>query len=80
VSVSANAIEEFVRTTLSSEELTDPTTTLQRHEFADAWRRLGERQQMATLPDVLKEVRFDPNGGTTSITLAEDALIWVGRQ
>ena len=48
--------------------------------FLVAWRRLDERQEMVALADVLKEVRFDPHGGTISITLAEDALKWLGRK
>jgi hypothetical protein len=82
VGISAYEIEEFVRATLSSEsgERTDATTTLQMHEFEAAWRRLDERQQTVALADVLKEVRFDPHGGTISITLAEDALKWLGRK
>lgn len=48
--------------------------------IATAWRRLDERQQPMALATVLKEVRFDPHGGTISITLAEDALNRLGRK
>ena len=47
---------------------------LQMREFVTAWRRLDERQQSAALAEVLKEVRFDPHGGTISMKLADDAL------
>lgn len=74
--ISAYEIEEFVRTTLSSDswEFADPTAALQMREFATAWRRLDDRQQMTKLAVVLKTVRFDSIGGTVSIMLAEDAL------
>ncbi|MBI2479148.1 MAG: hypothetical protein HYV60_11095 [Planctomycetia bacterium] len=49
-------------------------------EFATVWRVLDERWQSATLAEVLKEVRFDPTGGTISMTLAEDALDRIRRQ
>jgi len=82
VGVSAFEIEAFVRTTLSCEswQLADPTTAAPSQEIATAWRRLDERQQMAALPNVLKEVRFDPCGGTISVTLAEGALDRIRRQ
>jgi DNA invertase Pin-like site-specific DNA recombinase len=75
VGVSAYKIEEFVRATLSSEawELADPTAA-ESQEFSAAWHRIDERQQMAALPDILKEVRFDPRGGTIAVTLVEHAL------
>jgi len=75
VGISAYQIEEFVRATLSSDrfETSDPTNAAT-EEFATAWRRLDERQQLATLSDVLKSVRFDPTGGTISMTLEKDAL------
>ena len=76
VGISAHEIEEFVLATLSSDswELVDPTNAAAAQEFATAWRRLDERQQLATSAEVLNEVRFDPTGGTISITLVEDAL------
>ncbi len=39
-----------------------------------AWRNLDSWQQRKTLASVVKEVRFDPNGGTIAVTLADDAL------
>lgn len=80
--ISAYEIEEFVRATLSggSWELADQAMTLQMHEFATAWRLLDERRQSAALSEVLKEVRFDPHGGSIALTLAENALNRLRRQ
>lgn len=80
--VSACEIEELVRTTLSSDgcDLADPAATLPMREFAMVWRRLEERRQMAALASVLKAVRFDPQGGTISVTLWDDALERVRRK
>lgn len=74
--ISAYEIEEFVRTTLSSEDLqlADPTSATVMHEFSTAWRDLDSWQQRKALASVVKDVRFDPNGGTISMTLADDAL------
>jgi hypothetical protein len=74
--VSAYEIEKLVCTTLSSEELqlADPTTAAAMQEFTTAWRRLDSWHQRKALFSVVKEVRFDPNGGTISVTLADDAL------
>ncbi len=76
VGVSAYEIEKFVRTTLGSEtpQFDDPASTAVMQEFATVWRGLDERQQTGALADVLTEVRFDPNCGAISITLAENAL------
>jgi predicted O-linked N-acetylglucosamine transferase (SPINDLY family) len=76
VGISAYEIEEFVRTTLSSEDLqqADPTSATVMQEFTTAWRDLDSWQQRKALASVVKKVLFDPNGGTVSVTLAEDAL------
>jgi hypothetical protein len=50
--ISAYETEEFVRTTLSSEDL-------QLAEFTTAWRDLDSWQQRKALTSVVKEVRFD---------------------
>jgi len=80
VGISAFEIEEFVRTTLCSESfhLVDTAAAAQMQEFLTAWRRLDARQQMVALADVLNVVRFDPNGGTISVTLADGALERIG--
>jgi hypothetical protein len=74
--ISAYEIEEFVRKTLSSDDLqlADPTNATAMQEFTTAWRDLDSWQQRKVLASVVKEVRFDPNGGTISVTLADDAL------
>jgi len=41
--------------------------------FATVWRGLGERQQLATLADVLKDVFFDPVKETITLPLYPDA-------
>jgi DNA invertase Pin-like site-specific DNA recombinase len=76
VGVSAFEIEDFVRTTLSSEtwQLSDPANAAAMQEFATTWRGLDNRQQMKALTDVLQEVRFDPNGGRIWVNLADGAL------
>lgn len=81
VGVSAYEIEEFVRTTLSSDAcpLVDSAAAAQMLEFSGAWRRLDQRQQTAALAEVLKEVRFHSDGGTISVTLADDALEQIRR-
>ncbi|HRX79779.1 MAG TPA: recombinase family protein [Pirellulaceae bacterium] len=74
VGVSAYQIEEFVRTTLSSEtwQLADPATTAPAQEFATAWHELDERQQSSALANVLSEVVFNPHAGAISLSLHVD--------
>lgn len=81
VGVFAFEIEGFVRTTLSDDrsESIDSETAAQLQEFSTAWRHLDERQQMAALADVLKEVRFDPRGGSITLSLQADAVQKVSR-
>lgn len=80
VGVSAYEIEEFVRTTLSSEtwQLAEPTAAAAAQEFAMAWRELDERQQSSALAHVLSQVVFDPTAGAISISLRADASQRVG--
>ncbi|QDU28833.1 hypothetical protein ETAA8_39380 [Anatilimnocola aggregata] len=66
VGISAFEIEEFVRDTLTS------ATTSQ--EFMSVWSHLDKRQQVKALKNVLKEVRFDPQGESISLTLHTDAV------
>lgn len=75
VGISAFEIEEFVRKTLSNEtecpaELSIATPAQQ---FAAAWSRLDKQQQVKALKLVLKEVRFDPNGGSITLLIHSDA-------
>ena len=42
--------------------------------FAEQWRSLEGRSQERALPHVIREVVFDPNEGTISVTLVEDAV------
>lgn len=69
-------IERFVRTSISSDSwpgLT-PTQVAKAKRFAVSWRELDERSQSNRLATVVREVVFDPNEGTITVTLVDDLV------
>jgi site-specific DNA recombinase len=69
-------IERFVRTSISSDSwqgLT-PSQVEKAERFAVVWRELDEGSQSNRLATVVREVVFDPDEGTITVTLVDDAV------
>lgn len=77
VAISAYEIEKFVCTMLSREagENSEPAFSA----FASVWRGLDEMQQMKSLPGVVKQIVFDPQGGKINVSIADGAMEHLNR-